>query len=77
MFLKKERKKNAQEMNQEEIPFYHRDLWYNERNQREVLSSQPDPPRVAPPASSGGELLPMNISSLLRWPISGLSHSLG
>ena len=37
MFLKKERKKNAQEMNQEESPFYHRDLWYNERNQREVF----------------------------------------
>ena len=77
MFLKKERKKNAQEMNQEESPFYHRDLWYNERNQHETLSSQPDPPRVAPPAFSGGELLYMNISSLLRWPISGLSHSLG
>lgn len=75
MFLKK-RKKNAQEMNQEESPFYHGDLWYNDRNQQEMLSSQPDPPRVALPAFSGGGLLSMSISSLLRWPISGLSDSL-
>ena len=41
-----------------------------------MLSSQPDPPRVALPAFSGGGLLSMSISSLLRWPISGLSDSL-
>lgn len=63
-------------MNQEESPFYHGDLWYNARNQQEMLSSQPDPPRVSLPAFRGGELLSMSISSLLRWPISGLSDSL-
>lgn len=71
-------------MNQEKSPVYHLDLCYNEREQHDAFSSQPDPPKAAPAAENqqhaacdGGTLLFMTVSSPLRGPISGLSHSLG
>lgn len=60
--------KSAPEMKWEENQVYHLSLWYNEREQHETFSSQPDPPKVAPPAEehlsafSGGNLFFTNMS---------------